>query len=191
VLTSYGDEKVANREIRVWHGATKKRRLNDGQIQNPSNPFGIVPLSNFAPRGFGFVHHSMANPSFLYHEVPKPHLTIRGFSIAAPPSPRPRRRNERNGGTHDDRCPLLRDCTTSVSRVRSLLLLPPGGVTALLLSRGSGRCCSGAAVCGLIDLRATTHTAALLSQLLGLPVNLGSQGLLGSYQLYVDYPYEF
>jgi hypothetical protein len=34
--------------------------LNDGQIQNPSNPFGIVPLSNFAPRGFAFVHHSIA-----------------------------------------------------------------------------------------------------------------------------------
>jgi hypothetical protein len=29
--------------------------LNDGQIQNPSNQFGIVPLSRFAPRGFGFV----------------------------------------------------------------------------------------------------------------------------------------
>jgi hypothetical protein len=41
--------------------------LNDGQIQNPSNPFGIVPLSNFVPRGFGFVHHSIA---ILYHEVP-------------------------------------------------------------------------------------------------------------------------
>jgi hypothetical protein len=26
---------------------------------NPSNPFGIVPLSNFVPRGFGFVHHSI------------------------------------------------------------------------------------------------------------------------------------
>jgi hypothetical protein len=34
--------------------------LNDGQIQNPSNPFGIVPLSNFVPRSFGFVHHSTA-----------------------------------------------------------------------------------------------------------------------------------
>jgi hypothetical protein len=42
--------------------------LNDGQIQNPSNPFGIVPLSNFVPRGFGFVHHSIA---ILYHEVHK------------------------------------------------------------------------------------------------------------------------
>jgi hypothetical protein len=34
--------------------------LNDGQIQNTSNPLGIVPLSNFVPRGFGFVHHSIA-----------------------------------------------------------------------------------------------------------------------------------
>jgi hypothetical protein len=38
----------------------RKRSLNDGRIQNPSNPFGIVPLSNFLPRGFGFVHHSIA-----------------------------------------------------------------------------------------------------------------------------------
>jgi hypothetical protein len=36
----------------------RKWPLNDGQIQNPSKPFGIVPLSNFVPRGFGFVHHS-------------------------------------------------------------------------------------------------------------------------------------
>jgi hypothetical protein len=45
--------------------------LNDGRIQNPSNPFGIVPLSNFLPRGFGFVHHSIA---ILYHEVPNPDI---------------------------------------------------------------------------------------------------------------------
>jgi hypothetical protein len=49
---------------KVWHGATEKRdrkgSLNDGQIQNPSNPFRTVPLSRFAPRGFGFVHHSIA-----------------------------------------------------------------------------------------------------------------------------------
>jgi hypothetical protein len=38
-----------------------------------------VPLSNFAPRGFGFVHHSIA---ILYHEVPNPYLTIRRFCIA-------------------------------------------------------------------------------------------------------------
>jgi alpha-tubulin suppressor-like RCC1 family protein len=29
----YGDEKVANRDMRVWHG--QKMVLNDGQIQNP------------------------------------------------------------------------------------------------------------------------------------------------------------
>jgi hypothetical protein len=34
-------------------------------------PFGIVPLSNFVPRGFGFVHHSIAIP-----------ITIRNFCIA-------------------------------------------------------------------------------------------------------------
>jgi hypothetical protein len=54
----------------------RKGSLNDGRIQNPSNPFGIVPLSNFVPRGFGFVHHSRA---ILYHEVPNPNLTIRNF----------------------------------------------------------------------------------------------------------------
>jgi hypothetical protein len=37
----------------------RKWSLNDGRIQNPSNPFGIVPLSRFVPRGFGFVHHSI------------------------------------------------------------------------------------------------------------------------------------
>jgi hypothetical protein len=59
--------------------ARQKRNLNDGQIQNPSNPFGVVQLSNFALRGFGFVHQSMA---ILYHEVPNPNITIRNFFIA-------------------------------------------------------------------------------------------------------------
>jgi hypothetical protein len=70
----------------------RKWSLNDGQIQNPSNPFGIVPLSNFAPRGFGFVHHSIA---ILYHEVPNPNLTIRDFSIAVR---RRRHRRRRDAG---------------------------------------------------------------------------------------------
>jgi hypothetical protein len=35
-----------------------------------------VPLSKFAPRGFGFVHHSIA---ILYHQVPNPNITIRNF----------------------------------------------------------------------------------------------------------------
>jgi hypothetical protein len=56
-----------------------KWSLNEGQIQNPSKQFGIVPLSNFAPRGFGFFHHSIA---ILYHEVPNPNLTNRNFFIA-------------------------------------------------------------------------------------------------------------
>jgi hypothetical protein len=38
-----------------------------------------VPLSNFVPRGFGFVHHSIA---ILYHQVPNPSITIRNFFIA-------------------------------------------------------------------------------------------------------------
>jgi hypothetical protein len=53
--------------------------LNDGHIQNLSNPFGFVPLSNFAPRDFGFVHHSIA---ILFHEVPNLSITIRNFFIA-------------------------------------------------------------------------------------------------------------
>jgi hypothetical protein len=57
----------------------RKGSLNDGRIQNPSNTFGIVPLFNFVPRGFGFVHHSIA---ILYHEVPNPNLTIRNLFIA-------------------------------------------------------------------------------------------------------------
>jgi hypothetical protein len=59
----------------------RKGSLNDGQIQNPSKAFGIVPLSNFVPRGFGLVHHSIA---ILYHEVPNPNITIRNFFIAVP-----------------------------------------------------------------------------------------------------------
>jgi hypothetical protein len=47
----------------------RKGSLNDGRIQHPSNPFGMVPLSNFAPRGFAFFHHSIA---IFYHEVPNP-----------------------------------------------------------------------------------------------------------------------
>jgi hypothetical protein len=38
-----------------------------------------VPLSTFVPRGFGFVHHSIA---ILYHEVPNPNITIHDFFIA-------------------------------------------------------------------------------------------------------------
>ena len=38
-----------------------------------------MPLSNFVPGGFGFVHHSIA---ILYHEVPDPTITIRNFFVA-------------------------------------------------------------------------------------------------------------
>jgi hypothetical protein len=58
------------------------------RIQYPSNPFGIVPLSNFVPRGFGFVHHSIA---ILDHEVRNPNLTIRNFYIAVARATTPRR----------------------------------------------------------------------------------------------------
>jgi hypothetical protein len=56
----YRDEKVANRDTKVWHGATEKWSLNDGQIQNPRARLYMVPPSNFVQRGFGFVHHSIA-----------------------------------------------------------------------------------------------------------------------------------
>jgi hypothetical protein len=74
--TAYSDEKNANRDIIGLARRDRKWLLNDGQIQNPSNPFGIVPPSNFVPRGFGFVHHSIA---ILYHEVPNLSITIRNF----------------------------------------------------------------------------------------------------------------
>ena len=68
----------------------RKRSLNDGRIQNPSNSFGIVPLSNFVPRGFGFVHRSKTR---FCRAVPNPNITIRNFCIArtaAAPAPRSR-----------------------------------------------------------------------------------------------------
>jgi hypothetical protein len=58
----------------------RKGSFNNGQIQNPSKTLGIVPLSNFVRRSFGFVHHSIA--ILKYHEVPNPNLTIRNFFIA-------------------------------------------------------------------------------------------------------------
>jgi hypothetical protein len=55
-------------------------------MDESKTPLGtIVPLSNFVPRGFGFVHHSIA---ILDHQVPNLSLTIRNFCIAVahPPS---------------------------------------------------------------------------------------------------------
>jgi tRNA-binding EMAP/Myf-like protein len=75
----YGDEKVANRDTKVWHGATENWSLNDGQIPNPSNPFGIVPLSNFVLRGF-WICPSFNSPS--QSPVPNLSITIRNFFIA-------------------------------------------------------------------------------------------------------------
>jgi hypothetical protein len=99
--------------------------LNDGQIPNPSNPFGIVPLSNFVLRGFGFVHHSIA---ILYHEVPNPNLTIR-FCIAVcglciPPVREPLKTCGRCGRATWRRCTCgarrspTRRCVGSIFRVR-------------------------------------------------------------------------
>jgi hypothetical protein len=78
------------RIVRLGFGtARQKRALNVGRIQNPYHPFGIVPLFYFVPRGFGFVHHSIA---IFYHEVPNPNLTIRNFFIAVTHPPRPAQR---------------------------------------------------------------------------------------------------
>jgi hypothetical protein len=62
------------------------------ESKTPSTHWDRAAIYNFAPRGFGFVHHSIA---ILYHEVPNPYLTIRNFLIAVrrPGSPQaaPRR----------------------------------------------------------------------------------------------------
>jgi hypothetical protein len=34
-VPAYSDEKVANRDIKFWHGAIPQRSFNDGQIPNP------------------------------------------------------------------------------------------------------------------------------------------------------------
>ena len=47
--------------------------------KKPSKTFGIVPLSNFVLRGFGFVHRSIA---IFCRAVPNPNITIRNFFIA-------------------------------------------------------------------------------------------------------------
>jgi hypothetical protein len=54
--------------------------LNDGQIQKPLGASVDRAVSDFVPRGFGFVHHSIA---ILYRAVPNPNITVRNFCIAA------------------------------------------------------------------------------------------------------------
>jgi hypothetical protein len=76
--TSYSDEKVANREIRVWHGATENGPRRMDKSKTPPTHLGSCRYLTL-PRGFGFVHHSRA---ILYHEVPNPNITIRNFLIA-------------------------------------------------------------------------------------------------------------
>ena len=84
-----------------------------------------MPLSNLVPRGFGFVHHSIA---ILYHEVPNPNLTIRNFFIAVrwrTRGARTTRRWRRSNTTCPWRC---RRCTTRWTSTRCLrlcLCLPP------------------------------------------------------------------
>ena len=56
------------------------------QSKTPPTHLGSCRYLNFAPRGFGFVHHSIA---ILYHEVPNPYLTIRNFFIAVSRPNRP------------------------------------------------------------------------------------------------------
>ena len=71
-------KKLRSAILRFGTARQKKQSLNDGQIQNPSNPFGIVPLSNFVPRGFGFVHHLIA----ILYLSRSAKLTIRNCCIA-------------------------------------------------------------------------------------------------------------
>jgi hypothetical protein len=76
----YSDEKVANRDNRVWHGATgngpwmmdksKTPRHNRRSCRYLTLCTGILDLS-------------------IIQEVPNPNITIRLFFIAVPPSPGP------------------------------------------------------------------------------------------------------
>jgi hypothetical protein len=73
-----------------------------------------VPLSNFVPRRFGFVYHSIA---ILYHQVPNPYLTIRNFCIAVLQTNQLLRRHRRTEGR--DGAALTPADTT---KLRSLVL---------------------------------------------------------------------
>jgi hypothetical protein len=53
--------------------------LNGGQIQNPSAQSYIAARSTIMPRGYEFVHHSIA---IFYRAVPNLSITIRNFFIA-------------------------------------------------------------------------------------------------------------
>jgi hypothetical protein len=64
--------------------------LNDGQIQNPSNPFGIVPLYNFLSEGCwicpSFNSHSLsrsAKPSSLDSQLLHRSAEARGLASGA------------------------------------------------------------------------------------------------------------
>ena len=73
-----------------------------------------MPLSNFVPRRFGFVYHSIA---ILYHQVPNPYLTIRNFCIAVLQTNQLLRRHRRTEGR--DGAALTPADTT---KLRSLVL---------------------------------------------------------------------
>jgi hypothetical protein len=54
---------------------------------------------NFVPRGFGFVHHSIA---ILYHQVPNLSITIRNFFVAVCSRSAPRRFVRRHAARGDE-----------------------------------------------------------------------------------------
>jgi hypothetical protein len=80
--------------IRVLARRDRKGSLNDGRIQNPSSPFGIVPLSNVVPRGFGIVHqfnsHSLSRSAKpLSHDSQLFHRSVAADEDAASPVSHP------------------------------------------------------------------------------------------------------
>jgi hypothetical protein len=81
----------------------------------------IVPLSNFVPRGFGFVHHSIA---ILYHQVPNPYLTIRNFffAVGVPDTPRTLRGSTRFTPDGSPAQPSARKVKQSLKKLNLALL---------------------------------------------------------------------
>jgi hypothetical protein len=63
------------------------------------------------PRGFGFVHHSIA---ILYHEVPNLSITIRNFFIAVHQAAQVLRRRERTA--HARKAAATRERTQQATR---------------------------------------------------------------------------
>jgi hypothetical protein len=61
----YSDEKVANRDIRVWHGATENGPRMMDKSQTPRHDCRSCP--KLVPRGFGL---SIIKEPFYIHQIP-------------------------------------------------------------------------------------------------------------------------